>query len=192
MSSATFQQQSLGVSIETFQAVASPTNGLDEFSFDDGAHRADHGVDALISNVLCSVINATEKGGAPAILQDASRRGSEAGGQTDEDISLLVSLHHEHAGSPALPTSTFLYPAGAAPYNAVTGITYTGRARKKLLKSGFEDARWVTAQQAREQGWEIMQGEVGTSIRVSWISKSYQKLYTKLVVFNIDQVLRGD
>ena len=65
-------------------------------------------------------------------------------------------------------------------YNPVTGTKYKGVNNVMLLFSsytqGYEDNRWVTFNQARENGWSVKKGEKGTPIEIfKFYDKSTKK-----------------
>ena len=62
-------------------------------------------------------------------------------------------------------------PAGfRRPYNATTGKSYSGGNSVWLLAQGFEDPRFATFKQAKDQGWNVRRGEHGFHV-VKWISE---------------------
>ena len=50
------------------------------------------------------------------------------------------------------------------PYNASTNKPYRGYNNLTLAMSGFDDPRWLTFNQAKEQGYHIKKGEKGTPL----------------------------
>lgn len=65
-------------------------------------------------------------------------------------------------------------------YNPVTGTRYKGVNNIMLIYSsyakGYEDNRWVTFNQAKENGWSVRKGEKGTPIEIfKFYDKSTKK-----------------
>ena len=46
----------------------------------------------------------------------------------------------------------------SAPHNPVSGTVYRGVNRLSLAMSGYEDSRWMTFNQAKDQGYNILGG----------------------------------
>lgn len=61
------------------------------------------------------------------------------------------------------PWSADAVPSGP-PRNALTGREYRGGNRLWLDCQGYDDARWCTYRQAREQGWQVRRGEQATHV----------------------------
>ncbi|MBA4688614.1 MAG: DUF1738 domain-containing protein [Candidatus Galacturonibacter soehngenii] len=60
----------------------------------------------------------------------------------------------------------------SSPYNPVSSVCYKGGNRLKLMLvadfKGYNDNRWVTFKQAKENGWQIKKGEKGIKLE-KWI-----------------------
>ncbi len=58
-------------------------------------------------------------------------------------------------------------PAGInpTPFNPVSGRTFSGANHLQLRLSGYQDPRWLTYNQAKENGWMVRHGEKATKVQ---------------------------
>ncbi|MCT1525818.1 zincin-like metallopeptidase domain-containing protein [Sphingobacterium lactis] len=71
------------------------------------------------------------------------------------------------------------YPA-LYPYNMITGSRYTGTNLVSVLDN-YDDPRWITANQAKEYGWAIRNGEHGQSIELIKMTPNGSKPDKKVI-----------
>lgn len=89
-----------------------------------------------------------------------------------------------------------------APFNIATQRPYRGYNMVRLANRGYDDPRWMTFKQARQQGWHVRKGEKGTHV-LAWDRREQEtgrlneddtpevRVYPVLVshvVFNASQV----
>lgn len=63
------------------------------------------------------------------------------------------------------------------PYNAITEKAYRGLNSLQLTLQGYDDPRWATFNQAKEQGWQIKKGAKGSTINI--VKTHYQQNVTE-------------
>jgi antirestriction protein ArdC len=64
-----------------------------------------------------------------------------------------------------VPWNTSGVPAFQLPYNAISGNRYKGINSLSLLLSRQSDARWVTFNQAKDNGWQVRKGAKASPIQ---------------------------
>ncbi len=85
-----------------------------------------------------------------------------------EHTPFHVALSKQIAGQIRRGTSSWLVPhendGKSMPYNPITGKTYTAVNNLLLSAQGYKDNRWLTFDQASQEGYRVKKGEKSTEI----------------------------